>query len=208
MKRTVWLLVLLAACIAQGTRTGSLHRWWAGLGPVLPHDTFPADCKLCHVGDTWDRLVDDFEFDHEHDTGVALVGAHRKAQCLRCHNDRGPVSVFQERGCIGCHEDYHRGDLGPNCSACHDQETWRPRGQIERHNRTRFPLTGVHALTACQRCHVGARVGKYLPLDTACLSCHADDLANAVNPPHIGLGWVDNCHRCHIPTQWNQANVR
>ena len=28
-------------------------------------------------------------------------------------------------------------------------------------------------------------------------TCHTGDLANTQNPPHLGLGWVDNCQRCH-----------
>ena len=33
-------------------------------------------------------------------------------------------------------------------------------------------------------------------------------LAAADNPPHIQLGWVDTCNRCHIPTTWKQATVQ
>ena len=90
--------MVLACAIQRGPGDGSLHRWWAGLGPVLPHDTFPADCSLCHVGDKWNTLKPDFSFDHEQETGVALDGAHQQARCLRCHNDRGPVAVFRAKG--------------------------------------------------------------------------------------------------------------
>jgi len=203
------VLAALTACVSsQAPGDGSLHRWWAGFGPVLPHDTFPADCKLCHVGDQWDQLRTDFKFDHEAKTGVPLLGAHARAQCLRCHNDRGPVAVFASRGCAGCHADVHEGDLGAICTACHTEASWVPVGQIELHNRTRFPLTGAHALVACQRCHPGARVGNFQPTDTECLTCHTDDLQNAINPPHIALGYVDNCQRCHLPTTWQQATVQ
>jgi len=203
------LAVLAGACISVVRRdqSGSLHRWWAGLGPVLPHDTFPADCRLCHVGASWNQLREDFEFDHGKRTGVPLHGAHREAQCLLCHNDRGPVSVFKARGCAGCHEDVHQGDLGPDCSKCHHESTWRPTGQFEMHFRTRFPLTGAHAAVACHKCHPGARVGNFVPTDTECLTCHQDDLAATANPPHIPLGWVDNCQRCHLPTKWEQATA-
>jgi len=202
------LSLLVAACVTQAPPDASMHRWWAGLGPVLPHDTFPADCKICHVGDRWDTLVESFRFDHAAQTGVPLRGAHEQAMCLRCHNDRGPVGIFNARGCVGCHEDPHQGDLGPRCTECHEERSWRPVGQIEMHNRTRFPLTGAHVRTACQQCHPGAFVGNFMPTDTECLTCHADDLAATANPPHLGLGWVDNCDRCHIPTLWQQASIR
>ena len=202
------LAIFVGACVAPGPVSGSEHRWWTGLGPVLPHDTFPGNCKLCHVGESWNTLVDDFRFDHEVNTGVPLEGAHARAQCLRCHNDRGPVAVFDAQGCAGCHEDVHSGDLGQNCSKCHQQKTWEPFGQVRLHRHRRFPLTGAHASVACHKCHIGARVGNFVPTDTSCATCHAQDAANALNPPHIALGFVNNCQRCHMPTKWNQARTR
>ena len=202
------LLSLVAACALRGPMGVEQHRWWSGLGPVLPHDTFPADCSICHQGFGWGDLVDDFSFDHEAETGVRLDGAHAFAQCILCHNDRGHVSVFQARGCVGCHEDVHQGDLGQTCEDCHGQETWFARedsAQLAQHDHSRFPLIGTHALTACNRCHLGANVGNFLPADPACESCHQDDLARTTN--HVGLGWVDRCDRCHIPTFWEQAEV-
>ena len=134
--------ILALACVSSGPGAAQRHRWWAGLGPVLPHDSFPADCQLCHLGENWNALRSNFSFDHERETGVPLVGAHQRAQCLRCHNDRGPVATFVAQGCVGCHEDVHFGELGASCTSCHKQITWQPVGQIERHNRTRFPLVG------------------------------------------------------------------
>jgi len=56
--------VAVAACVGADPRAGARHRWWAGLGPVLPHDSFPGDCALCHQGIGWNELRDDFSFDH------------------------------------------------------------------------------------------------------------------------------------------------
>lgn len=200
--------VAVTSCLTQDGLEGERHRWWAGLGPVLPHDSFPADCSLCHVGASWNELVPDFAFDHAEETGYALEGAHGQAQCLRCHNDRGPVRTFAQQGCAGCHSDVHQGDLGPSCTSCHTEDNWRPVGMVERHNRTRFPLVGAHAAVSCHRCHPGARVGNFLPVNPECLTCHTDDLQRTTNPPHLGLGWVDNCERCHAPTAWSQARIR
>ncbi|MEZ5977279.1 MAG: hypothetical protein R3F34_03575 [Planctomycetota bacterium] len=202
---TVVLGASLVACALQRTGGLEVHRWWAGLGPVVPHESFPEDCSLCHVGDTWNTLRADFEFDHEERTGVPLLGAHSAAQCLRCHNDRGPVQTFVQRGCAGCHEDVHQGHLGTNCSECHEQNTWRAVGQVERHSRTRFPLTGVHAVTSCQRCHPGVDSGRVAPTSTECVSCHLDNLNSAVVPDHFAFGWVNDCGRCHLPTTWQEA---
>lgn len=196
---------LVVACVTQTPGAAARHRWWSGLGPVLSHDTFPGDCSLCHDGGDWLKVSDDFSFDHEKETGVPLYGAHLEARCLLCHNDRGPVATFAARGCGGCHEDVHFGRLGQNCRECHQEETWRPFGQVARHNRTRFPLVGVHADTACRRCHPGAEVGNFVPTDTECVTCHADDLARTTN--HVGLGRTTNCDRCHMPTFWDQVEV-
>jgi hypothetical protein len=201
------LFAALGACLAQSPASVKQHMWWSGLGPVLPHQTFPADCALCHEGTDWQGVRADFAFDHEAETGVPLRDAHARAACLLCHNDRGPVATFAARGCGGCHEDVHRAQLGPDCARCHQERTWQPFGQIELHARTRFPLIGAHASTACYRCHPGAEVGVFVPTDTECLTCHRTDLARAVNPNHAGLGWVDRCDRCHLPRTWNQAEI-
>jgi hypothetical protein len=201
-------VVVLLGCLAQQPVEGELHRWWSGLGPVVPHAKFPADCSLCHEGETWDQLRADFRFDHERETGVKLEGAHQTARCLRCHNDRGPTKVFAARGCVGCHADVHQGELGTNCQSCHDEQSWIAHGQRERHSRTRFPLTGAHAAVSCHRCHPGAFVGRFGLVDTKCATCHQDDVARTTNPPHVGLGWVDRCDRCHVTTSWNHAVVR
>ena len=203
----VLLLALTAACITTSLGRGPRHGWWDGLGPVLPHDDFPADCKLCHVGDDWTDLRVDFRFDHEAETGRALEGAHADARCLLCHNDRGPVQVFDTLGCAGCHEDRHFGRLGTDCERCHDQVTWQPQLQVMKHDHSRFPLVGIHASTQCYRCHPGAEVGNFSPTPVECVNCHADDLAAANNPDHQALGWIDRCDRCHMPLDWQAVEL-
>ena len=204
------LSVGLLACAVTLDRDGGQESvppqgWKKSRGPVIPHDTFPKDCSICHVSTSWREIREDFHFDHEAMTGMPLLGAHAKAECLRCHNDRGPVEVFAARGCIGCHEDVHRGKLGSDCLDCHDQDDWTPNEQIARHNRTRFPLVGAHAATACWRCHEGAEVGNFDRTDIACVGCHRDDLASATSPDHQAQGWTDGCEECHIPTSWTGA---
>jgi len=203
-------LLLVAACAANlGRRPASVpvQGWWKARGPVVPHDSFPADCGLCHEGDGWADIRDDFRFDHLAQTGVELVGAHSEAECLRCHNDRGPVASFAQRGCAGCHEDVHRGQLGSRCESCHadTDPKWRVNEIIARHNETRFPLVGAHAAAECWRCHSGAEVGNFTRVSVECADCHQDDLARATDPDHLALGYVDDCERCHVPTTWSGA---
>ncbi|MEW6072945.1 MAG: hypothetical protein AB1726_10200 [Planctomycetota bacterium] len=197
----------LLACVARLGGAGGTppQGWWEGRGPVVPHDSFPADCSLCHLGESWHTIRADFVYDHAAETGVALRGAHAAAECLRCHNDRGPVQAFADRGCGGCHEDVHFGQLGADCASCHDEEDWRPSAEIVSHQRTRFPLVGAHAAVACWRCHPGAQVGNFTGVDTECVTCHADNLARATEPDHLLLGYVEDCNRCHVPTTWGGA---
>jgi hypothetical protein len=200
-------VVLLAlcgawACASIGRGGVEVQEWWTRRGPVVPHDSFPADCSLCHEGEGWQTIRADFEYDHEAETGVALQGAHERAECLRCHNDRGPAGIFAARGCVGCHGDVHQGKLGANCADCHGEDDWRPKEAIALHDRSGFPLVGSHAATPCWRCHVGASEGLFTGTDSACASCHQDDLARAQSPDHAAQGWVSGCDRCHISTTW------
>jgi hypothetical protein len=200
------LFGVLACVTTRREAAPSVHGWWAERGPVVPHATFPADCSLCHLaGADWATLRADFHFDHGLETGLALEGAHADAQCLRCHNDRGPVQLFSVRGCAGCHEDVHRGQLGKDCLVCHDERTWRPTGQIALHDRTRFPLVGAHATTACWRCHPGAEVGNFTRAQTDCVACHLADYQRTTTPNHGVVGFPTSCQSCHVPHAWQRA---
>ncbi|MCA9259984.1 MAG: hypothetical protein KDA61_12320, partial [Planctomycetales bacterium] len=203
----VAMLCYMSASCATWPHSANVGRqqWRIDRGPVVPHDTFPRDCSLCHEGGAWDRIRKDFQFDHARETGVRLVGAHDGAQCLRCHNDRGPAGLFAKRGCAGCHEDVHRGQLGKACAQCHNEITWVPEGQVVLHNKTRFPLVGAHTAVACFRCHPGAQVGNFSRAPVLCEACHASDLARATTPDHALQGWVNGCERCHQPLAWDGA---
>ena len=204
------LVVLPLACTILGQPFGGaasvpVNAWNADRGPVVPHDRFPDDCRICHQGEGWHDIRKDFEFDHEKETGLELEGAHAKAECLRCHNDRGPVEAFAARGCSGCHEDFHKGQLGSDCKSCHDQKTWQAKDVIAKHSMTRFPLIGAHAGVGCWTCHPGAQVGEFKRASTDCLTCHKEDLARAQDPDHAANGWTRDCQRCHAPTTWQAS---
>ena len=203
--RKVLVGALLALGLVACTTLVSRNDWREGYGPVVPHDTFPADCSVCHVSSDWQVLKEDFEYDHEAQTGVPLTGSHQDASCLLCHNDRGPVSVFAARGCAGCHEDTHRGTLGAACDDCHNEDTWHPVEAIAQHNRTRFPLVGAHAAAACFACHEGAETANFQGVDNACETCHVSDLARATSFDHVSQGITNDCQQCHIPTSWSTA---
>jgi hypothetical protein len=179
--------------------------WWEERGPVVPHDGFPADCTLCHEGDDWQTIRGDFAFDHGAETGVPLAGAHARAECLRCHNDRGPVEHFARRGCAGCHEDVHRAQMGQDCAVCHQENDWRPEGPIALHAATRLPLAGAHAALQCWACHTGASVGNFKNTDPQCASCHLDDYQATTDPDHEAESYPLSCEDCHGFVAFEQA---
>lgn len=207
-------LVAVPIACAVGYRLGQNPRgekapqqgWLESRGPVVPHDSFPSECSLCHIGRTWHLIKDDFQFEHAKETGVPLTGAHEKAECLRCHNDRGPAGVFHRRGCVGCHGDVHEGQLGRHCESCHGDINWLAKEAIVQHNRTRFALIGAHAAAACFRCHPGAAAKNFKRADTSCESCHQEELGKAKDPDHLAQGWTRDCQRCHRPVTWVGAN--
>jgi hypothetical protein len=191
--------LLLVDCDLVVPRHGWDRKQW---GPMVPHDRFPADCSLCHIADRWDLLREDFEYDHEQETGYALTGAHARAACLRCHNDRGPVEIYVVRGCGGCHVDPHKSTLGLDCVRCHNEEIWEPIGLIADHAQTRLPLVAAHAVAACESCHDRATVGDFRGAPVQCHLCHQQEAAAAF-PNHVVNGWNRECERCHTPVDWH-----
>lgn len=203
--RAAGVAVVLASLVA-GVNCSSIivprEGWSREWGPMVPHGTFPGDCGICHVAERWDVLREEFSFDHAKETGFELEGAHSRAVCLRCHNDRGPVEMYVERGCGGCHVDPHEGSLGIDCARCHGQEVWDPTGLIADHAATRFPLTGLHAIVPCEGCHKRATIGDFRAAPVVCHLCHQRDAARAF-PNHPVNGWVRGCERCHTPASWD-----
>jgi hypothetical protein len=146
-----------------------------------------SDCASCH-----DPSAESFRilaFAHGDRTGYPLVDAHSLPDCSACHANtvltvEGRTrEVRRYRGtptdCGGCHRDVHRGQLnGPACGSCHTSfATWSGI-HFDHQTQTRFQLDGVHARTACDRCHVpvtlpdGSKIVQYKPLGRECTDCH------------------------------------
>jgi hypothetical protein len=84
------------------------------------------------------------------------------------------------------------GTLNMPCENCHTFTAWRPIRSLPDfdHNRTRYPLRGMHASVACTQCHtslVFTNVGK------RCADCHAD-----IHRRQMGA----NCESCHTVKGW------
>ncbi len=207
MKLKAVSIALLLSVLAATCATSSKGKqyWNSKWGPLVPHKSFPTDCKLCHFPDGWESIRPEFSFDHAKETGHELKGAHTRAACLRCHNDFGPVAMYTARGCVGCHADIHRSSMGNDCLSCHTESSWRATGLIADHARTRFPLIGRHVATACIQCHEQAPTGMYRGAPIQCEQCHQPALAQARNPDHVAQGWTNRCDRCHTPISWGAS---
>jgi hypothetical protein len=79
-------------------------------------------CDRCHTPNDWHV----WEFDHRHETGFALEGAHARATCAACHREPA-TQVKLSRDCGACHQqdDVHLGQFGRQCSRCHDSTSFR-----------------------------------------------------------------------------------
>ena len=112
--------------------------------------------------------------------------------CEKCHTPahmvpslrglikyRDPAKSFfgQATTCTPCHSDPHKGQLGNECTKCHNVESWKAAKEFD-HSKTRYPLTGMHVKVACEKCHKPDTPGgparyKDMKFDT-CTACHAD----------------------------------
>src|SRR5579863_10440845 len=78
------------------------------------------------------------------------------------------------------------------CENCHTNTSWKPiRGVPEfDHNRTSYPLRGMHVRVDCTQCHTSLVFTK---ASTRCADCHAD--------LHRGQ-FGSNCDQCHTVKGW------
>jgi hypothetical protein len=180
------------------------------------------DCGRCHSEHNGLNFklvrwpVPQQKFDHKN-AGWPLTGKHAALQCAGCHNakyiDAQDRAVLKRKDlnatftgldpeCSNCHRDIHQGQLGANCAECHSTATWKnPPGFS--HERTRYPLTGLHAKLECEKCHKPADTAagspvryKGMGLFQYCASCHKD--------PH-GNAFGGDCSRCHTTAGWKQT---
>jgi len=189
----------------------------SSVGAKSPHRksiTKGLDCSACHTTSGWDLLggrpSGESGFDHSR-TGFPLSGRHRGAACTECHTSERRIS----RDCNGCHEDSHQNRLGRACDSCHSATGWHRVRAIERHRRTRLPLTGMHALADCTECHRRSADKQWSGVPADCYACHAKDYQSpTVHPRHTGVPgdptsppFPHNCAECHRATGWSPAVV-
>jgi hypothetical protein len=130
-------------------------------------------------------------FDHTK-TAFALTGAHAKVACESCHKNKQFKGVAFA-SCASCHVDPHKAKLGPLCSTCHTDASWRTT-KVD-HAKTAFPLRGKHAAVACAKCHTQPATVVKPRFDT-CATCHAD--------VHRGA-FKQDCAACHTESGFQKG---
>lgn len=105
-------------------------------------------CHDCHTTETWQSIG----FDHEIETGFALVDGHGGLNCQDCHT-REDFKDGLTSACVNCHlsEDDHAGRNGTECESCHLATGWDD--SLFDHSETGFVLHGSHVGLNCTACH-------------------------------------------------------
>ncbi len=163
------------------------------------------DCSACHTADGWRPVA----FAHDR-TGFPLEGRHHDVSCQACHKT-GTFADPVPRACSACHRDPHLGRLGQRCQDCHDPASFAaPAFGSEAHRRTSFPLTGRHAVLACEECHGDRRDRGFNRPNPRCAGCHEADLARASGGgaavDHSIPGFAVECRSCHSTWRFTPAS--
>ncbi len=171
------------------------------------------DCAKCHNDDGWKKP----NFDHSKQSQFALTGAHIRAKCEACHKEvQGQKFEFAKKiyqvvqykfknsDCNSCHADFHKGQLGNDCSRCHVTEKWKPT-LFDHNKQSQFKVEAKHQALECSECHKAQRgeyvqfagkefkLIKYKPIQSECSTCHKD--------PHKG-SFGNKCEECHSARGW------
>lgn len=169
-------------------------------------------CRSCHVPQSWSS-GDRSGFDHRM-TQFALVGAHVKVECAKCHvRTEGTTfaSVFRKGkvSCGVCHSDPHDGVFqkryANDCSTCHTETAFAPATfSTARHDSTGFPLTGAHRAIPCGPCHrpAGSAAAVFRFASTRCDACHEDKHRGQFRKQMSGR----SCAQCHSTSTWDMRS--
>lgn len=150
-------------------------------------------------------------FDHNK-AGFELTGSHKQIKCNDCHQSKfisadkykkkKKTYLGLDTKCASCHEDFHQGTLGKECSGCHTTDKFKPAQSFD-HNKAAFKLTGAHENVECAKCHPkeirnGKEFEKLKGISFSnCSSCHQD--------VHKGAFGAD-CKSCHSTSGFNIIN--
>jgi hypothetical protein len=186
-------------------------------------------CESCHNEKGWSPAPG---YNHAK-TDYPLTGKHADVACEKCHERRPdsetPASAFPapvkrefakysnvaHESCLDCHQDPHKGSFGDRCASCHSTAGWSiihtPESQRAFHDKTRYPLRGLHAEVECRSCH-GPFPGHPARFKNmafqACTDCHADAHEGQLADAHTHKTTCEDCHTVNgfQPARYELAN--
>jgi len=166
-----------------------------------------AKCHLDHRGQDFDLVMTALtEFDHAV-TRFSLNKHHQDYSeesllCTGCHISETDF-VLSADSCVDCHQAHdpdfiftHTNAFGHDCLKCHDGIDTLANYTIEDH-ADKFVLTGHHAETLCENCHID---GVFDATPDQCEGCHSEPNT------HAGLFGTD-CGECHSAEGWIPAKL-
>ena len=108
-----------------------------------------------------------------------------------CQANSAPLPQSQQRGSTKS----PHGALAIPCENCHTATAWRPIKAVPEfdHNKTRYPLRGMHEKVECAQCHVKP---VFTDVGKNCQDCHTD-----IHQRKMGA----DCAQCHTVQGWNIA---
>ncbi len=167
---------------------------------------FGKNCESCHSTAGF-KIIKTSSFDHNK-TNFPLVGKHQAVKCADCHG-MNLASKPKYAHCTDCHKDYHNGQFTKNkivqdCSKCHDLNGFTPSTYtIDKHNLSKFPLTGSHLAVSCNGCHQPTKEWNFVFASDKCITCHKNVHGNEISKAFIGN---DDCENCHATESWQKIN--
>jgi hypothetical protein len=191
------------------------------------------ECQTCHDEAAWKPPA---KFNHNA-SAFPLKGKHKEVACAKCHPSETDTHIvanafpaprattfmemkpIEHKTCESCHDDPHKGSLGPACASCHAETGWKvihtsSGKDTSFHDKTQFPLRGGHVGVECRACH-GPFPGspakfKGLPF-AACSDCHQDaHLGQLRAKPPAKVAACDQCHTVNafVPVRYEVEQHR
>jgi len=183
-------------------------------------------CESCHDDREWRRIH--YPRANHSPRRMPLIGGHGRVACAKCHGDKAARTPRID--CAGCHRDVHDHKFGSDCRSCHGFSNWTARSKrsappprdadaVERaerlgigkrelarvafHDKTKYPLTGMHVTVPCEKCHPkkrGRGYRRFVGLAYAdCVDCHDDEHQGQLAR---GGSAAPACASCHTTDGW------
>jgi hypothetical protein len=179
------------------------------LAQESPHGPMALRCTDCHTNDSWTPLSSALKFDHE-TTAFPLRGQHLNTSCRLCHTTLRFAGTTSD--CFGCHRRDFESAIAVNhkaagfstaCTECHDESATSWLSSFD-HDKSTFPIRGIHASLPCKACHTQNRF-RGTPVE--CVSCHLREYTATTNPGHVAAKFSTDCETCHRALTWQPASL-